>query len=122
MRIMVWILNLLERRRRFRTVWVEDLPPSPERDALYVIGEREHPSYLAVACRRRDCRKLIHLEISKDFKPRWKLAELPDGSLTVTPSIRVVDSSCRCHFWVRKGHVVWSEFPPLRVPEENRVR
>lgn len=114
------LLNLFERRRKYQTHWVEDLPENPEKDAVYVIGGREYPYYAAIVCPRKNCENIVHLEISTEFKKRWKLHEHRDGSTSLSPSIHVTNAPCRCHYFLRKGKIVWAEFPVLFVPKENR--
>lgn len=117
---MKWIRNFFERFRRYRTQWVEDLPETPERSTVYIVGGREHPYYAAVVCPRKKCRKVVHLEISQEFKKKWKVVENQDGTVTLSPSVYVTDSSCKCHYWIKKGKIVWAELPSFSVPKENR--
>ena len=114
------IRNFFERFRRYQTQWVEDLPETPKQNTIYVVGGRKYPYYAVVACPRKMCKKAIHLEISPEFKRRWEFKENYDGTLSLSPSIHVIDSSCRCHYWIKKGKVIWVEFPPLFVPAENQ--
>lgn len=120
MRLLTKVWNLFERFRCYRTQWIEDLPETPERNTIYVVGGREYPYYAVVVCPRRKCRKAIHLEISPEFKRRWKFRENRNGTLSLSPSIHVTDSSCRCHYWIKNGKVVWAAFPSILVPAENR--
>lgn len=118
---LVRILNFFERTRKYKTKWVEDLPEILEKNTVYIIGGREHPFYAAVTCPRKNCKKTIHLEIAADFKKRWKFQEHGDGTLSLNPSIHIADSPCGCHYWIKKGCVVWCDIPPLFVPEENQT-
>ena len=114
------LFNLVARRRPYRAAWVEDLPGRPAADMLYVIGGRRHPFQVAVVCPRRACRQIIHLDISPTVTPRWSLVEHADGSVSISPSVHVTGLPCRCHYWVRRGRIQWSEAPRLGVPKENR--
>jgi len=114
------ILNWIEKFRKYSTQWVEDLPDSPMRNTVYIIGGREHPFYAAVVCPRKKCRKVIHLGISPESSERWKMTEHNDGTISLSPSVAVIDSPCKCHYVFRKGHNVWCEIPPLFIPEQNR--
>ncbi|MDE0119100.1 MAG: DUF6527 family protein [Bdellovibrionales bacterium] len=115
------IVNLLERLRKYRTEWVEDLPKRICKNTIYIIGGREHPFYAAVTCPRKKCKKVIHLEISKQFEKRWSVKKEENGSISLYPSIHVIDSPCGCHYWVQKGHIVWHSLPPIIIPKSNRV-
>ena len=115
------VMNSFERTtRQYKTEWVEDLPESTHENTVYIIGGRENPFYAALTCPRKKCRKVIHLEISPEFRRRWTVHEHEDGALSLNPSIDIIDSPCRCHYWIKRGHVVWCDMPPFRVPKENR--
>ena len=114
------IFNLWARFRPYRTEWVEDLPVAPCKNTVYVIGGREHPFYAAIACPRKTCRQVIHLDVSPDVDKRWRITEHDNGRITLSPSIQVNGLPCRCHYWLRNGQVVWSDRPPLIVPRVNR--
>jgi len=114
------ILNWFERFRKYSTQWVEDLPDAPMRNTVYIIGGREHPFYAAVVCPRKKCAKVIHLGISPEIPQRWKMTEHGDGTVSLSPSISIIDSPCKCHYFFRKGRIEWCDAPPLFVPEQNR--
>ena len=113
------ILNLVERIRKYETLWVEDLPDYPKKDTVYIVGGRKYPFYAAVACPRKKCQKVIHLGISPRMKTKWRVTEHENGTISLFPSVAVTDSPCGCHYWFRKGHIVWCDMPSLFVPEEN---
>ena len=115
-----WILNLLERRRPYRTDWVEDLPDAPSERTVYIIGGREHPFYAAIVCPRKACRQVVHLDLSPQIDKRWRITEHTGGKISLSPSVHVTGLPCRCHYWLRKGRIVWNERPPFSVPEANR--
>lgn len=116
------ILNWLQKFRKYSTQWVEDLPDFPVKNTVYIIGGRKHPFYAAVVCPRKKCKKVIHLAISPEVSKRWTMTEHKDGAISLSPSISVINSPCRCHYFLRKGRIVWCEFPPLFVPKQNRKR
>ena len=121
-KICVGLVNYLGKRRHYRTVWVEDLPDNAKKDTIYIVGGRKYPYYAVVPCPKRKCAQLIHLEIAKEAKKRWRVTEHEDGSVSLQPSIYVTGEPCGCHYWVSCGRVVWSDFPPLWVPKSNRLR
>ena len=108
--------------RKYGVDWVEDLPKQTKKNIIYIIGGRKYPFYAAIPCPMKNCEKIIHLAISEDFakNKKWDIHEHKDKTLSVYPSIHVIDSSCRCHYWIRQGHVIWSELPPFFVPKENK--
>lgn len=110
----VWLKshNFIEQyRRAYETEWVEDLPENPARNTIYIIGGRKYPYYAVVLCSRKKCNEMIHLAISPEFKKRWRYEEHSNGRLTLHPSIYLTKSPCRCHYWIREGHIVWSKLP-----------
>lgn len=115
-----WIFNIWARFRPYSTEWVEDLPDDLQENTVYIIGGRKHPFYAAIVCPRKACRQVVHLDVSPQVVKRWRITEHADGQISLAPSVHVTGLSCRCHYWLRKGRIVWSERPPLFVPEENR--
>lgn len=110
-------LNFIERRKEaYLTQWVEDLPDVPDKRTVYITGGRKYPYHAVVPCPLKSCEKMAHLEISRQFKKRWKYKEHTDGTLTLTPSIHMSNSPCGCHYWIRKGCVEWSEWPTFFAP------
>ena len=112
--------NAWARLHPYQTEWVEDLPSAPRQYTIYIIGGRRHPFYAAIVCSRRRCDQVIHLDLSPEAKRRWRVREHNSGRVSLTPSVHVTGLPCKCHYWLRRGCVVWSEAPPLRVPRENR--
>ena len=115
-----WLFNFLARFHLYHTEWVEDLPENPQKDTVYIIGGRKHPFYAAVACPRKACRQFVHLDVSPQVLERWRITEQPDGRISLAASVHVTGLPCRCHYWLRRGRIVWSETPLILVPEENR--
>lgn len=117
-----WLANALARFQPYRTEWVEDPPGDPQPRTVYVVGGRRHPFSAVVACPRPACRRWTNLDVAPDVTPRWRFYEHADGTLSLHPSIHVTALSCKCHYWLRRGRVVWAESPPIFVPRRNRVR
>ena len=114
-----WLFNLRARFHPYETCWVEDFPIVPKKRTLYVIGGREHPFSVAISCPRRKCNQVIQLDVSPDIRPRWKLREHADGRISLSPSILVTAFPCKCHYWIKRGRVIWSESPKLLLPRIN---
>ena len=115
-----WFFNIWARFRPYCTEWVEDLPDELQKNAVYVIGGRKHPFYAAIVCPRKACRQVVHVDVSPQVKKRWRITEHMDGKISLWPSVHVTGLPCGCHYWFRKGRIVWSESPPLFVPEGNK--
>lgn len=117
--------NFLEQRKPlYRTEWVEDLPEIPRKRTVYIIGGREHPFYAAIVCPRDGCGHVAHLGVSNQFArhKRWRISEKKDGTISLFPSVHVTGRKCRCHYWLRKGKIEWSDRPPFTVPKENKTQ
>lgn len=115
-----WLFNFWAHFHPYHTKWVEDLPEKPKKNAVYIIGGREHPFYAAVTCPRQTCKQIIHLDVSSQATKRWRITEHSNGRISLSPSVHVTGLPCECHYWLRKGRIVWSEAPPLFVPERNK--
>lgn len=115
-----WLFNQLARFHPYRVDWVEDLPEHVTRDTIYIIGGKRHPFQAAIVCPRRRCRQIIYLDISPDLQNRWLVIEHPSGEISLHPSVHVTRRRCKCHYWVRRGRICWSETPRIWVPKENR--
>ena len=115
-----WLFNFWARFHPYRTEWVEDLPDNPQKNTVYIVGGREHPFYAAVACPRKVCQQVIHLDVSPKVTERWRIMEHSNGRISLAPSVHVTGLPCRCHYWLRRGRIVWSEAPSVFVPEGNR--
>ena len=102
--VLAWLFS----GKRYRAEWVDDLPDPPRADTLYVVGGRQHPFRVVMACPNAGCEHLVHLDVHPDAEPGWELQEHRDGSLTLWPSVHVTGLPCRSHYWVRKGRVRWT--------------
>ena len=109
MKNLLEIFNWLFRRKRYKTQWVADLPSKPRASKIYVVGGREYPFQVVLACPNAQCSHLIYLDIAPEATPRWKVTEHQDGSLSLSPSIFLTKLPCRSHFWVRMGRIQWTQ-------------
>ena len=109
----------MAKRRPYRTEWVEDLPERVAKDTVYIVGGERHPFRAAVVCPRHRCQQVIHLDIAPSFARRWSMTVHSDKTLSLHPSIHVTGHPCRCHYWLRRGKIRWSEAPGILVPREN---
>ena len=90
---------------RLKTVRVEELPEVLDPLAVYVLGEGDYRWFVAMIC-PCGCRSTLQMSLLADAKPRWKLTEHDDGTITLYPSVwRTV--GCRRHFFLRRGCIEW---------------
>jgi hypothetical protein len=91
--------------RPFRTVYLEEVPDSLATKTIYVIGEGEYRWFVAMTC-PCGCGETLNMSLLEDARPRWKLRENPDGTVSLQPSVwRKI--GCRSHFFFVGGHVKW---------------
>lgn len=99
--------------RPYRTEWVEDLPEEPRKKFIYIVGGREYPFEAKFLC-PLGCGDILSVDIAPEHKKRWNVTEHQNGAISLTPSVWL-RTECRCHFWMREGHIVWCEVPPFRI-------
>lgn len=102
-----WITSWFRRRPKpLRTVHLEELPEQLAAGAVYVLGDGPHRWFVAMAC-SCGCGETVQVSLLADAKPRWRLIEHADETISLEPSVwrRV---GCRSHFFVRKGLIEWA--------------
>ena len=71
-----------------------------------IVGSRTHPKWLAFDC---PCRTGHRIMVSLDrlHRPHWTIIE--EKKLTVSPSIDYQAPGRRCHYFLKRGKIVWAE-------------
>ena len=88
-----------------KTVKVEELPQKINSYSIYVVGEGAYLWYAAMLC-PCGCGATLYMSLMPEGRPRWRLTEHGDGTITLQPSVwRTKD--CKSHFFLRKGLVQW---------------
>ncbi len=78
---------------------------------VYVLGEGTHLWFVAMTC-PCGCKETLQMSLLHDAKPKWKMIEHGDGTISLQPSIwRKV--GCQSHFFLRHGLIQW-------CPDESR--
>ncbi len=105
--IFKWIYNLWS--PVYKTVWTENLPDNLKKRIIYIVGGKEYPFQAVFLC-PKSCSKTITLNISKQHQKseRWSLAEHKDGTVTLYPSVWMKTLDCNCHYWFKKGRIIWT--------------
>ena len=88
-----------------RTVRADEVPETVEADRLYVVGEGAYEWYVVFTC-PCGCGETIHLSLIEGDKPRWRLTDHGDDTVSVSPSVWR-RRGCRSHFFVRRGRIDW---------------
>lgn len=100
-----------------KTVSVDDPPTVLAPQAIYVVGAPRHKWCVVMLC-PCGCGAPLYMPLLKGGRPRWKLRNHRDGTITLLPSIwrRI---GCRSHFHLIKGRVFWclsmSASPPSDI-------
>lgn len=102
------------KRTRFMYERVEEFPEVYEPFKIYLISEKDNLWGGRFLC-PCGCGDVISLNLSKKYRPRWRIKENNDGSASIMPSIRRQEG-CRSHFVIYKGRIDWynsdySEYP-----------
>ena len=89
-----------------RTVYLEELPDVLDARAVYVLGQGKHRWFAAMAC-PCGCGATVEVSLLADARPRWRLVEHRDGTVSLEPSVwRQI--GCRSHFFLRRGLIQWA--------------
>jgi hypothetical protein len=83
----------------------DDIPTRLPRNAVVVVGSRQHLKWLAFDC---PCRTGHRIMVSLDPKvaPHWLLSD--DHPLTIRPSFDYRARHRSCHFFIRRGRIEWA--------------
>ena len=112
---MIWLLGLWERicalvKRRprpLRAQRVEDLPDKLDSRNVYIVGEGEYIWFVAMLC-PCGCGETLQMSALTGARPRWKVTEHTDSTVSLDPSVwRKV--GCCSHFFLRRGLIQWCE-------------
>ena len=76
-----------------------------EEHILYLTQVGKHKKWISFHC-PGECGKVVRLPLFAKASPRWESGVDCIGRTTIIPSIRQL-TSCKCHFWVRRGCIHW---------------
>jgi hypothetical protein len=86
---------------------VVELPETLDASVVYVLGEGDHRWFVAMVC-PCGCGATLEMSLLNDAKPKWRMVEHHDGTISIQPSVwRKV--GCKSHFFLRRGLVVWCQ-------------
>lgn len=116
-----WLFNLMTFLHPYRTEWVDDPPEEIRKNTVYIAGGREHPFQAGIACPRKACRHMVHLDIAPEMTERWSLTEHESRRVSLSPSVHLTELPCRCHYWMKRGRIWWSESPRFACAEGEQT-
>lgn len=104
--VFFWLIDLW--KPKYKTAWIEDLPENLSRKTIYIVGGRAFPFQAVFLC-PKDCKEKIFLNLSEQHhrNARWDITEHADHSVSLHPSIWMKTFECGCHYWVKKGRIIW---------------
>ncbi len=106
LRLWHWLASWLVRKPKpLRTIQIEELLEKIRPDVVYVLGEGSQKWFVAMLC-PCGCGETVQVSLLADAKPRWRLIEYPDGTISLEPSIWR-RAGCRSHFYLKRGIIQW---------------
>ena len=91
---------------------VERHPVQPDLDdfasgTMVLVESAEIQKWACISC-PGGCGQKISLSLNPNQRPRWTIITDFWQRPTIHPSIHQ-KNACGCHFWIKKGQVVWCE-------------
>ncbi len=83
----------------------DEIPERLPRNGAVVVGPRARPKWIAFDCPCRVGHRIM-LNTDKARSPYWSVTG--KGPLTISPSIDYYEEKRRCHYFVRKGRIIWA--------------
>ncbi|MFL5614804.1 MAG: DUF6527 family protein [Gemmatimonadaceae bacterium] len=125
MNLLRWFQRLWQRaftrRTEFSVRYVSSMNRIPNRlgQHIYVVGDGDNAKWAVLAC---PCplHERIDINLMRSRRPSWQL-QVTQGVVTLSPSLRMPDTECGSHFWIKKSRVVWVEHDQIRRGAETRA-
>lgn len=103
--LIAWFQSCFSFRRRWRAVYVDEVPDELQPHKVYLVREDGMVWQLVMTC-PCGCSAIIQLCCLPNTRPRWTYRSERNGSVTLHPSVwRKV--GCRSHFFLQNGRIVW---------------
>ena len=97
------------------------LPEKLKEGHIYIHGSKEEHGHVYMQCPHPQCAHIIAINCAQNAL--WQCHEEPDGTLTISPSIKMGSLNahpCHVHYFVRSGRIVWHSAPkPFPWPPDN---
>lgn len=84
----------------------DELPVTLLPRTAMLVGTPDKANWVAFDCPRHSSERIL-LNLSATRRPHWTVNS--EGLLTIAPSIDAIHRGSRCHFWIRRGKVRWTE-------------
>ena len=100
-----WFWLVVDPRRHYTSVRVEDLPSLLQEGVVYLVGDTPDPWSASLIC-PCGCGATISLSLVPDDEPRWQV-KATGTAVTLRPSIWRT-KGCKSHFIISGGRVHWA--------------
>ncbi len=86
--------------------FADEVPERLPRNAVALVADSTRVKWIVFDCPCRTGHRIM-LNADRDRKPYWTLEQ--DRPLTVSPSIDSRGEKRRCHYFIRRGRILWAQ-------------
>lgn len=73
---------------------------------IVLIGTKDHPKWAVLMC-PCGCENVIKVNLMKSYSPHWTVKFEKNKLLSFNPSLWMTGDTCRSHFFIESGKVIW---------------
>lgn len=84
----------------------DEVPHRLPRNGAVIVESMRKRKWLAFDCPCRKGHRILLNVLPDNAGPHWSIVS--ETSLTVSPSVDAAHGYQRCHFFVRRGHIIWA--------------
>lgn len=100
------ILDFFKKSNKYKYKYIEDVPDFPKSGTIYIICNQGYNWQLVMEC-PCGCKKILYLNLMKEYKPSWTFSTSITKGISISPSInRIV--GCESHFFIKKSRLIWA--------------
>ena len=104
------LLPALRWRMERRVSDVDEVPPRIPKRRAYLVATSILRKWLVFDCPCGTGHRIM-LNLDRLRFPYWRLSLSATRQITLSPSIDYHDEFRRCHYFLRKGRVIWAKQP-----------
>lgn len=93
-----------------RAADVDEVPPRIPKRRAYIVATAILRKWLVFDCPCGTGHRIM-LNLDRSRFPYWRLTLSATRQITLSPSIDYHDEYRRCHYFLRKGRVIWAKRP-----------
>lgn len=100
------IRNLFKSEKLYKAMITDDVPEKIDNKTIYIIYNEGYYWQAVMLCPCK-CKKILHMNLMKEYHPFWKIEIDNKNRISLNPSVhRIV--GCRSHFFVSNGRIIWA--------------